>query len=593
MALFRRLLPWLLAASLTPLHAALVRDDLSVSFVSRLPKIDYVWDSKNPTVEGWPAEGSTVTWVAHTRWLGGRPLTDVPFRWSIDGVVVEEGSLDFAPSSMVQTELPWTWTRARHEIVFELDPENVVKEVEERNNSLLIHTDSVAIGLWVERSFWDSFSLQVIEAKIGGVTFDDFAQKQVRRFNEMAAHAIFPDTPQGVLERWRIDEIHFVEDGSLPLTPPFPEARDWGASPSSWGILYPNVADHSVDIQWGFPASTKDYYPNTSAWLFTIGTSLVHEFAHARTMIDVYAWNLSRPDDDFRMADVPPMDAGHRIYSTPIQGMMHLDWGHIDRYTAAAMNRMAGRRAILGNYNEPWDLGWFLNDFPERNRVRFVRRDASPIANRAIRIYQPTGEQTTFGIDPPYRQIYEATPSATLTTDANGEVLLGRNPISAKPIMARVDQANGTAVVVIDDGPARRFAFLESLEFNLAYWRGDTEEAHYEVMADPDVCYDRLGPGSVFPPPEALATSRRVTFDVYVYPGRSYDLFYSVDGAPAVTVPLPVSTTSRSSVTLDLPPGRVVWWFTERSGIGTCPPQHSSIYAFDHIPLARQRPVRR
>lgn len=591
MTLFRFLLPWLLAASLTPLSAALVRDDLSVSFVSRLPKIDYVWDSRNPTVEGWPAENSTVTWVAHVRWLGARPLNGVRYRWSIDGTVVREGSIDFAPSSMAQAELPWTWTRARHEIVFELDPENLVGELEERNNSLLIYTDSVAIGLWVERSFWDSFSLQVIEAKIGGVTFDDFAQKQVRRFNEMATHAIFPDTPQGVLERWRIDEIHFVEDGTLPLTPPT-EARDWGASPNSWATLYPNVADHSVDIQWGFPASSKSYYPVTSAWTFTIGTSLIHEFAHARTMIDVYAWNIARPEDDLRMSEVPPINTGGRVYATPIQGMMHYDWGHIDRYTAAAMNRMAGRRAILGNYNEPWDLGWFLNDFPERNRVRFVRQDGSPIANRAIRIYQPTGEQTDIATAPPYRQVYGATPSSTFTTDASGEVLLGRNPISPRPIMARVDQSNGTAIVVIDDGPIRRFAFLESLEFNLAYWRGQTEEAHYDVVADPDLCHDQLGPGSVFPPPEALATSKRVTFDVFVNPARAYDLYYSVDGAPVITVELPPTTTSRSAVTLDLPPGRVVWWFTERSGIGICPPQHSSIYAFDHIPLERQRPVR-
>src|ERR1700712_652013 len=90
-------------------------NDLSVGWIARTPRIDYVWNSANPTVEGWPAAGDTVTWVANVRWLGAEPLRNVSYRWSIDGVEVRSGRMDFGAESLVQTSLPWTWTFTRHE----------------------------------------------------------------------------------------------------------------------------------------------------------------------------------------------------------------------------------------------------------------------------------------------------------------------------------------------------------------------------------------------------------------------------------------------------------------------------------------------
>lgn len=166
--------------------------------------------------------------------------------------------------------------------------------------------------------------------------------------------------------------------------------------------------------------------------------------------------------------------------------------------------------------------------------------------------------------------------------------------ISPKPITAFVDQANGTAIVVIQDGTAKRWAYLSSLEFNMAYWRGHTEEASYEVTADNEICYDQLGPSSVVPLPEALVKTDRVTFNVRVEPDRAYDLYYSVDAGAVQSVPLPAASPQlRSTITFDLPDGRVVWWFEARNGTRSCPPQHSSIYSFDHVRGGRQRAVRR
>ena len=45
---------------------------------------------------------------------------------------------------------------------------------------------------------------------------------------------------------------------------------------------------------------------------------------------------------------------------------------NLDRYSAVVLNRMKGMRAREGNFNEPWDMGRFLNDLPAANHVRFV-----------------------------------------------------------------------------------------------------------------------------------------------------------------------------------------------------------------------------
>lgn len=573
--------------------AAVVHDDLSVAWISRTPKIDYVWESSNPTVEGWPAEGAAVTWVAHVRWLGATPRSGVAYRWLLDGQPAGSGTVDFAAGSLVEIPLPWIWTFTRHDIVFEIDPQNAIAEVEERNNRRTFATNALAVGIYVERTYWETFAERVALVEIGATTFDDWIQIQVRRFNEMAANAIFPETPHGVNDHWRVDAIHLLDDGVLPLVPPYSEARDWGGGPSSLAALYPNVADHSVDIQWGFPAAHASFWPIVSPWILTIGNSYIHEFAHARSMIDVYAWNLDESSDKVIIGGLST-DRGGRFYSSPYHGLMQLDWGHIDRYTAAAMNRLSGRRATVGNYNEPWDLGFFLNELPERNRVRFVRPDGTPLANATVRIYASADQPVAYPANPPYMMTFDAIPEFTLTADANGEVVLGRNPFSRGDIRAFVDHANGTAIVRVTDGATDHSAFLQSLDFNLAYWRGETAEGRYEVMVDTPPCPDQLGPGAVKPEPEELVTTSKVTFTIFAQQGHVYDLYYRVNDGATVQTVIEAGGNIRPSVTLDVPAGHVVWWYVDRTVAPGCVPQHSSIYAFDHLPLpTRPRPARR
>jgi hypothetical protein len=573
--------------------AAAAENDLSVAWIARTPRIDYVWNSSNPTSEGWPAPGADVQWVANVRWLGTGSLHGVVYRWLIDGEVVKSGTLDFEPQSIVQTALPWKWTFTRHEIAFEINPDNAVQETNARNNRLLVYSNALGLGLYVERTFWNGIAPQLAEAHIGVTTFDDWMQRLVRRFNEGARYALYPDTPNGVNDRWRIDEIHLVDDGALPLVPPYTEARDWGASAASLGVLYPNVADHTVDMQWGFPASTVNYWPEHTPWIFLIGNSQVHEWSHARSMVDAYAWNVSTDTDQLNMSSPPsPKPPSVSLYASHDQGMMQFNWGRIDPFTAMAMNLMTGRRAVRGNYNEPWDLGWFLDDLPAMNRIHLIHTDGSPVGSRDVSIYMPQPITTASS----YGMSYSDPPTLTLTSDADGVVSLPRTAFPGH-ITAFVDRSNGTAIAKINDGGTVRWAYIESLELNMEYWRGNRDVANVTVTADAIPCFDELGPSLVAPLPEALVTTADVTFQFPNTPAHHYDLHWAVDGGDPVTVTVPPlfglrNTTMTAVVTL--PRGRIVWWFTDHDVPVSCPVSHSSIYSFDHdagLVLSRRRSV--
>ncbi len=375
--------------------------DLSIGWISRSPAIDYVWGSTNPTRDGWPAVGQRVTWQAHVKNWSKNNRQSVAYRWMLDGVAVDSGKVEMPANSEKTVDYPWDWKFARHELKFVIDPANAVKEEEERNNDLLIYTDAITVGFYVEQSVYDYFRQHQRKLKLGSATeagsntWEDWAQRHIRKWNEMLAKAIYPETPQGVLDRVRLDKITVVPDGALPLVP-LTGITQPDASPST----HPNRDDHTVDMQWGFPAeilkssfyddltTAQDYNP------FYYHGALVHELGHARYLVDVYAFRVYHgvageiveiQENGINIAGTKYMPGSTIIYNgerglvlfrTPLQGLMNATWTYMDRYSAVAMNLIAGHRATRGNYNEPDNIGVFLNDLPAKTDSRC----ATPLA---------------------------------------------------------------------------------------------------------------------------------------------------------------------------------------------------------------------
>lgn len=554
--------------------------DFSVGWIERLPKIDYVWNSANPAVEGWPVAGQTVTWVAHVRNLGSSTASAVGYRWILDGKVVSSGQSSFDARSIQTFTFPWKWERKRHQLAFEVDSSNAISEPEERNNRLLIYTDALAVGFWVEQTFWDRIQDTLKRAGIGCSTFEDWMQRRVLQFNTMATLAKYPETPNGVLDRWRIDNIHLVPDGALPLSPVGPGS--FGLDPRSYGVVFPDSNDRSIDMQWGFPAFTIDYFKDNDEWSLMY-SSLVHELCHARYLIDVYAWDVSSQNDLVGIKPPPPSNIYGLFHVTPEQGIMHTSWGYIDRYSAIALNRIAGHRATVGNYNEPANIGSFLNDLPAQNRVLIVTPDGKTFPGHTVRLYRASGMKDLNWRSHVYHLKIDGKPDAQFTTDSQGAIQVGRNPFSNGKLISGINQINTLAIVELVDGQTSHWGYLESRVFNLAYWRGKTASATHKLVVDAPICPGPgLGPDRLLPHHESLVTTPNVYFEWPALPNQTYQLWYTVDGGKPVRIDVK-ALYSKGNITIPLRGSRVAWWLVYQNEYAPpeCSVVRSSTYFFD------------
>lgn len=473
---------------LSLLSFSALANDLSIGWISRQPEIPFVWASANPRVEGWPAAGSTVTWRAHVRSSFSEPKT-IAYIWREDDLEIARGITTLAPETVTTIELPLVWTFDRHRLTLAIDTGAAVVEASEANNALTVITDALAVGFWVEQSLYEHFRQWQPSLGVGSSGFEEWAQRNIAFFNDMAALAVHPETPQGVLDRWRLQKIVVVPDGALPLNG-LPD----DASPGASGSTHPDKDDRTVDLMWGFRTITRGRYNDVTTAdpsnPFYVYGALFHELGHARYLTDVYAWNVRHQPPDFVIGIEengqsivgPHMSPGYAHY-TPEQGMMNAQLTYIDRYSAIALNFIAGERAAYGNYNEPRNFASFLNDLPEENRITIRDETGALMTNASVKIFRSAANGNAW-----YATHYDAVPDLELTTDANGQVLAGRSPFAADGrVVHGYGNANGTAIVRVEREGRVMYGFLESRLFNLQYWRGHTR------LADHDLTVGRYG----------------------------------------------------------------------------------------------------
>lgn len=456
--------------------------DLNVRLIERLPRYDY------DATKNAPSPGDPVEFRAHLRNWGSDAAGDVPYEWRIDGVVALTGvATNVGPYDARQLTLPWVWASGSHLIEFVVDPTDVVAEVSETNNAVAIRTDAIIVGFWVEESLYHYFNEHQKDLGIGSNSWDDWAQRQMARWNQYSAEAIWPNSPNGVLDRVRIDKIIVVPDGALPLS---------GGLPTN----NPDLSDKSVDMMWGFPTSllNGDFYANTTSVSesnpFFIEHSLLHELGHARYLIDCYGFDVSHTPDH---ATVQIVEAGVPIAGSPYMpfiawdvvlyyntsgGIMTGPYGdQWSPYEAGALNRIAFHRAVCGNYNAPCNIGVFLNDLPEHNHMRFLDHLGNPLAGADVKVYRAGPGPGWYG------KTFDNTPDLAFTTDAGGFAHMPRNPFSTGSIVHGYGQSNGVMILRVGHGTHVWYRFVEVSDFNLQYWSGATVDAYYTIELPPPV----------------------------------------------------------------------------------------------------------
>jgi hypothetical protein len=570
----RRVLPLSLVLLLSfAAHAS----DLTVGWISRLPEIDYVWNSSNPAVEGWPAAGSAVTWRANVRSWFDSPRS-VAYVWKADGLEVGRGTVTLAPNAYTAIDLPRTWTFTRERLSITIDTANDVSEESEANNTLEVFTDALSVGLWVEQGFYDYFRANQSALGIGSTSFEDWAQRMIAFYNEMAVMAVYPETPVGVRDRWRIQKIVIAPDDALPLVPPVKEQR--GNEPPT-ASTQPNSADRTIDLQWGFRASSVGSYKDRTVSLsnpFYVNLPVVHEIGHARYLTDVYAFDLRNvpPVNSIGIAQLATQGT---VYNTPEQGLMNRNYSFIDRYSAIALNLIAGRRAIRGNFNDPENVGAFLNDLPLQNRLTLRDAQGNPMADADVELFL----SEPFKIDAWYATDYDDVADIHLRTDANGQVLVGRNPFSLTgPVVNDWRGSNVIAIVRVNG----KYGFLESRLFNLAFWRGDTTFADHELIVGRTTRCGALGPSIVAPAWDVTANTATLRWS-RMSDAVGYRVWAATPGSPT---PRLIGTTTSTELTTTFA-GRTYWW-VEATFANSCPPLRSDASRVNAPAPAKRRAVR-
>jgi len=455
--------------------------DLTIGYIARLPRISYVWGSTNPAEEGWPAPGETVTWHAVIKNWGDTTLSSVKYKWVLDGVVVDTGFVNMPAADTTSVEYPWSWTFDRHTLKLVLDPTNLIGEEEEGNNELTVYTNAIAAGFYVEQSVYDYFHQYQKLLGVNSNCWEDWAQRHIRLWNGMFANAIYPDSPDGVLDRIRLDKITVVPDGALPLVA--------GWLPSNT----PNANDRTIDLQWGFTIDllSGSFYSNhTNAIMtnpFYFEGSLLHELGHARYLIDLYGLNVHDDgtgntvairENGALIVGTPYMPLmGDAVYYTPIHGLMNGDYTWVDEYSTAALNLITGHRAILGNYNAPGNIGVFLQDLPAQNRLTIKDSNGNILPGADVEVFQATGQSGVW-----YGKHFDSIPDLQFTADANGVIEMGRCPFSVTGHVTH-DYGLSNSVIILRVAHDNRvgYGFFEVTQFNMEYWRGHTQEGNYEI----------------------------------------------------------------------------------------------------------------
>lgn len=454
--------------------------DLDVTFIERLPRYAYDAPKNNPEV------GETVTFLGHIKCWDG-VLPSVAYRWLIDGVAANEGFLtDLAVNEERVVTQEWIWQPGDHWVMLVVDPDGAVGEFSEANNAREDRINAIIAGFWVEQSSYDYFHQYQRELGIGSNSWEDWIQRQMARQNQLYAEAVWPISPQGVLDRVRIDKIVVVPDGALPLA---------GGLPTN----NPDLRDRTVDLMWGFPSSqlppNSSFYANHTSLSesnpFYIEQSLIHELGHARYLIDSYGFDVHNTAahggyDSVQIWEGGTYVGGSRympflafdevLHYNQNGGVMSGPYGfRWSPYEAGALNLIAGRRARCGNYNAPCNIGEYLQDLPSNNHVRFTNVGGKPLVGAEISVFRATGGPGWYG------KTFDNTPDLLFTTDVDGYVHMPRNPFTDGSLRHTYGLANTVMILRIQHTWKIWYRFVEAADFNMEYWKGNTTDAFYTI----------------------------------------------------------------------------------------------------------------
>jgi hypothetical protein len=428
-----------------------------------------------------------VTWVGHIRNRGTKALGSFQYRWFVNSQQVASGTVpSLAVGAETTVSLPWTWTNTNTNITLTADPTNQVAEGSELNNSRTVRNNALMVGFWAEKSVYDFFDEHqldfVTSYGIGDSanSWEDWAVRQLNRWNQSFAAAVFPSSPQGGLDRVRLQKVVVVPDCVLPL----------GAGCTS-GLPagnYPNTDDHTVDMMWGFPIQDGihlDFHnPVDPGSPFNLEPSLVHELNHARFLTDSYQLDVTNHSIDVLDASgnrLFPDDGEPGHYASIAGSMMHSTTWDYAEWEIDWLNVYARQRPLPGwtNYNAHFGGDGYMMTtppkIPTQNRLRILGANGQPLSGARVRVYHTVPSEEEF-------KTIDNVPEIDVTTGSGGLVTLGSQPFSLPNVDIHGGNVNyAVNFVIVTKNGVNAQGWLDISHVNVAYFRGQTSTGTYDI----------------------------------------------------------------------------------------------------------------
>ncbi len=351
-------------------------------------------------LQRWPKKGELVTFTAVVKNMGDQPTGEFDYKWFFDGKEVKSGKIpSLEPGEQTTVTYQWTWDSEwiDHDVRFTADPNLLIKEKNELNNTREDRTNAFSFRLHVWQSVYDWFKTEApkINPNISG--FEDWAQMQMGYINQMFTEAVYPSTPQGILQRVRLDEV-VIEPEDTPDPAPYschaPDNWEWDCR---WGfgpVEYPRIFTDENEPH-------PEFITGPYSWV-------MHEWGHQMGKIDIYNWCLDKERNH-----VQPY--GHFV--THINDLMTstLMLSYSEMHASVFNYELHKRRGTFGEYQF---------DLPRTCKVRVLDAYGQPIPNAKIKFYQDHGHEVNFPED------------FSGTTDANGVFTMPNRSVKGEEMLA-------------------------------------------------------------------------------------------------------------------------------------------------------------
>ena len=460
--------------------------DLGVTYIERLPRYQryqlayfhggdcpYPFDEfkgavvcpSQEGIQGWPDPGEPIELIAYVWNFGNRPSGPFDYEWRLNDETLEagrHGGLESGKYSEFTLLTEWPGDESNPTVTFAVDTQNKIEELIEDNNVVVDWIKGYTLGFYFSSEAYESLSLST---KIGRKfqSPEHWVHNNIARLNEMLAE-------YGLNDRVRAELFYIAEVRTLHLTHDLRWYMDgW------WGI-------------WHEDTWTGRRVDNFDLWRYPdrpdVEDALLHELMHQLGVIDLYNLQMDTRNVLLPDANNPGQQAGcgrdywraeWDCYRLPesIDDLMSGDKPSIGPHTAGGLRTNSGhRRGFYGEY---------LYDTPQTTVLRIVDQAGKRLPNVSLRIFQyeyKSGEG----------HVLDAVPEFELTTDNSGSVVLPNRGIAGivtetghqlKPNpfgVIDVAGTNGTFLIEME-GACTNYEWLTIADLNLAYWRGDTDEA--------------------------------------------------------------------------------------------------------------------